>query len=137
MNKGLFSSETDDRGTPLFLFNALNKEFVFDIDVCASKMNSKVKFYYDKNDDGLSKDWSEKRCWMNPPYGRKIKHWIKKAYESNTLVVGLLPARTDTSWFHNYIYGKAEIRFVRGRLCFNDKNGRAPFPSMIVVWRQR
>lgn len=78
-------------------------------------------------------------CWMNPPYGRTIKHWVKKAYESSLkghLVVALLPARTDTAWFHEYILGKAEIRFLRGRLKFGNATNSAPFPSMVVVWNR-
>jgi site-specific DNA-methyltransferase (adenine-specific) len=76
---------------------------------------------------------------MNPPYGRQISKWVKKAYESakkGAVVVGLLPARTDTKWFHDYIYNKAEIRFVRGRLKFGNSKNSAPFPSMLVIWRQ-
>ena len=72
---------------------------------------------------------------MNPPYGREIGKWVKKASESNATVVCLLPARTDTRWFHDYIYGKAEIRFVRGRLKFGNSKNTAPFPSMVVVFR--
>jgi phage N-6-adenine-methyltransferase len=134
MNKGLFSSKTDLWSTPQEFFNILNEEFKFTIDVCATKDNAKCSFYYTKEDDSLSKDW-EGICWMNPPYGREISSWIKKASESKALVVCLLPARTDTSWFHTYIYNKAEIRFIKGRLKFGDSKNSAPFPSMIVVFR--
>jgi len=74
-------------------------------------------------------------AWCNPPYGREIGKWVKKAAESKALVVMLLPARTDTAWFHDYIYHKAEIRFIRGRLKFGDGKNSAPFPSMVVVFR--
>ena len=84
------------------------------------------------------------RVFVNPPYGREIKKWVKKAYEEaqkpNTLVVMLIPARTDTRYFHDYIYNKAEIRFIRGRVKFIDENGNegqsAPFPSMIVIYKK-
>ncbi|MEK6833214.1 MAG: DNA N-6-adenine-methyltransferase [Nanoarchaeota archaeon] len=137
LNQGLFSSKTDLWSTPQHLFNELNKEFNFTVDVCANKNNNKCNFFYSVDDDGLKQNWTG-ICWMNPPYGREIKKWIKKAYESGkngTIVVGLLPSRTDTSWFHDFIYGKAEIRFIRGRLKFGDGKNSAPFPSMIVVWK--
>ena len=80
------------------------------------------------------------RVFCNPPYGRVIGEWVKKAYQEskqpNTLVVMLLPARTDTRWFHDYIYGKAEIRFVKGRLKFGGCDNPAPFPSMIVIFKK-
>lgn len=132
-NKGLTTSNTYEWATPQDLFGELDKEFNFTTDVCATAENNKCDFYYTKEDNGLSKEWSG-NCFMNPPYGSEIGDWVKKAYESNCLVVGLLPARTDTRWFHNYIYGKAEIRFIKGRLKFGEGKNSAPFPSMIVVW---
>jgi phage N-6-adenine-methyltransferase len=134
MNKVMFSSKTDLWATPQDLFDKLNEEFGFDIDVCALPSNAKCKKFYSPADDGLSQKW-EGVCWCNPPYGREIGKWVKKAYESKTKVVMLLPARTDTKWFHDYIYGKAEIRFIKGRLKFGDSKNAAPFPSMIVVFR--
>lgn len=106
--------------TPQWLFDELNKEFNFDVDVCATKENAKCDKYYTKEDDGLSKEWYMS-VWCNPPYGREIGKWVKKAHEERhrvangkkTTVVMLLPARTDTKWFHDYIYGKAEIRFIK------------------------
>ncbi len=115
VNKGLFTSLTDEWETPQDLFDKLNKEFKFTIDVCATKENAKCKLFYSKKEDGLKREWGV-RCWMNPPYGRVIGKWVKKAYESaqkGALVVALLPARTDTKWFHEYIYNKAEIRFIK------------------------
>ena len=147
INKGMMSSNTDNWATPQAFFDELNKEFMFDVDVCASDSNYKVNRYWTKEDDGLSKEWKDvycdglygqnPHCWMNPPYGREIGKWVKKAAQCGALVVGLLPARTDTKWFHDYIYGKAEIRFVKGRLKFGDSKNSAPFPSMVVIWRPK
>lgn len=122
--------------TPKELFNELNDEFRFDVDVCALPENAKCKDFFTPEMNGLLQDWSGRRCWCNPPYGRDIKKWVKKAYESNTLVVMLLPARTDTSWFHDYVLDKAEIRFIRGRLRYGSSKFDAPFPSMIVVYNK-
>ena len=134
INKGMMSSNTDMWATPQATFDALNKEFNFVIDVCATPENAKCAIYFTKEQDGLKQEWVGV-CWMNPPYGREIGKWVKKAAESNALIVGLLPARTDTKWFHDYIYGKAEIRFVKGRLKFGYAKNSAPFPSMVVIWR--
>lgn len=139
----MFSSKTDEWETPQELFDELNREFCFTIDVCASEENHKCDYYFRKNDpvDGLRMAWSG-RCWMNPPYGREIGKWIKKANDEVkkggvSLVVCLLPARTDTKWFHEYIYNKpnVEIRFLKGRLKFGESKNSAPFPSMVVVFR--
>jgi phage N-6-adenine-methyltransferase len=130
----MFSSKTDLWSTPQDFFDKLNREFGFDIDVCALPSNAKCKKFYSPADDGLSQEWKGV-CWCNPPYGREIGKWVKKAYESNAITVMLLPSRTDTKWFHDYIYGKAEIRFIKGRLKFGDSKNAAPFPSMIVVFR--
>ena len=138
INSGLFTSNSDDYGTPQKLFDELNAEFNFDVDVCASASNAKCRRYFSVEENGLVQDWSKfKTCYMNPPYGRQIINWIQKAYESSlkgSTVVCLLPARTDTKWFHEYCL-KGEIRFLRGRLKFNDGKNSAPFPSMIVVFR--
>jgi len=136
---GLFSSKTPEWETPQDFFDELNKEFKFDFDVCATKENTKCKLFWTKDDDALSKNWYGD-CWMNPPYGREIGKWIKKASESSKKeycsVVSLLPARTDTKWFHDYIYKKpkTEIRFIKGRLKFSGSKNSAPFPSMIVIF---
>jgi phage N-6-adenine-methyltransferase len=111
-----FSAKRDDWGTPDDLFFMLDMEYGFEIDVCANEENHKCDVYYTKEDDGLSKEW-QGVCWCNPPYGRQISKWVKKAYESDSAtVVMLLPARTDTSWFHNYVLPYAEIKFIRGRI---------------------
>lgn len=131
-----FSSKSDLWSTPQELFDQLNQEFSFTVDVCATRDNAKVESFFTKEVDGLVQDWGGQRCWMNPPYGREIGKWIKKASESE-FVVALLPARTDTKWFHDYIYGKREIRFLRGRLKFGVSQNSAPFPSMVVVFDNR
>ena len=133
----MFSSKTDLWATPQYLFDELNEEFNFTLDPCATADNAKCKKYYTIEDDGLSKDWSNDIVFMNPPYGREIKKWMKKAYESNTTVVCLVFARTDTKWFHDYVYGKAEIRFIKGRVKFGDSKNSAPFPSMIAIYKRR
>ena len=131
-----FSSKTDEWSTPQDFFDRLNEEFHFTLDVCATPENAKCPRYYTKRENGLLQKW-EGVCWMNPPYGRVIGQWVKKAYESSldgATVVCLLPARTDTSWWHDYCM-KGEIRFVRGRLKFGGARGNAPFPSAVVIFR--
>ena len=136
MHKVHFSSKSDEWETPQALFNELNHEFKFDIDVCALPENKKCIRYFSPDDDGLEKSWDGMKCWMNPPYGRQIGKWVKKASEAKGgIVVCLLPARTDTRWFHDYIYGKAEIRFIKGRLKFGNAIHNAPFPNMIVTFK--
>lgn len=137
MNKVLFSSKKENWETPEWLFNELDQEFHFTIDVCADITNNKCKRFYTEIDNGLNQDWTEETVWCNPPYGRKIGEWVKKAAESNATVVMLLPVRTDTKWFHEYIYKKAEIKFIKGRLKFGNSENSAPFPSMIVIFRKR
>ena len=132
------------------LYEKLNKEFNFTLDPCSTHENHKCDKYYTIEEDGLSKDWSGETVFVNPPYGRDIGKWVKKSYEESlkgTTVVMLIPSRTDTTWFHQYIYGKAEIRFLKGRLKFVNrllpswneegdyKLSPAPFPSMIVVYK--
>lgn len=130
----MFSSATDLWSTPQGFFDKLNDEFHFDLDVCAIPENAKCEKFYTPEQDGLKHPW-EGTVWCNPPYGREIGKWVKKAAESNCTVVMLLPARTDTRWFHEYIYGRAEIRFIRGRLKFGNAHNSAPFPSMVVIYR--
>jgi len=132
MNKGLYTSNKDDWETPQELFDELDREFHFTLDVCATEDNAKCDRFYTKENDGLSKDWLDEMVFMNPPYGREIGKWVEKA--SQYKVAALLPARTDTKWFHDYIYNKAEIRFIKGRLKFSNSKNSAPFPSMIVIF---
>lgn len=142
INKGMMSSNTNEWGTPQDLFDELNKEFGFTLDPCSTHQNAKCAKHYTAEDDGLSKDWSNDVVFCNPPYGTDIGNWVKKAYEENqkgATVVLLIPARTDTKYFHEYIYKKHEIRFLKGRLKFTNSEGKtqaaAPFPSMVVVMK--
>lgn len=141
MNPILYSSKTDDWYTPQYLFDALNDEFHFDLDPCADETNHKCDLYYTREQDGLKQDWSGKRAFINPPYGKETALWVKKAhdevlYGDCLLAVMLLAARTDTKYFHEYIYHKAEIRFLKGRIKFGGSKNAAPFPSMIVIYRK-
>lgn len=135
ITQGMMSSNTAEWATPQAFFDELDKEFHFTLDPCCTHENAKCEKHYTKAEDGLKHSWGGERVYCNPPYGREIGKWVQKAYESKTLVVMLLPARTDTRWFHDYIYGKAEIRFIKGRLHFNDGKEGAPFPSMVVIFR--
>jgi phage N-6-adenine-methyltransferase len=106
-----------------------------ELDVCASATNAKCPRYYTRDDDGLAQPWDGK-CWMNPPYGRAIGQWMKKAYEESqrgALVVCLVPARTDTAWWHDYAT-KGQVTFIRGRIKFGGHVNSAPFPSATVVF---
>ena len=129
----LLSSNSVEWPTPQDFFDELDAEFHFDLDVAAIPENAKCKRFFTKEDDGLKQEWTG-TVWCNPPYGRKVGEWVKKAAESKATTVMLLHARTDTKWFHEYCLPKAEIRFVKGRLSFGGK-GRAPFPSMLVIFR--
>ena len=138
MNMGVhYMSERQDWATPQALFDALNAEFQFTLDPCALPHNAKCAKFYTPENDGLAQDWSGERVFMNPPYGQAIKHWMRKAYESSkggALVVCLVPARTDTRWWHDYaIHG--EQRFIKGRVKFGGGKQSAPFPSAIVVFK--
>lgn len=132
----MMSSNTDVWATPKDFFRKMDEEFHFEVDVCATKENAKCSKFYTAEDDGLSKEWKGV-CWMNPPYGRQIGRWIKKAYESaeaGATVVCLVPSRTDTKWFQDYCLKSSDIRFIHGRLHFNESKDAAPFPSAVVVF---
>ena len=138
INKGMLSSNTDMWETPQELFDAYNSAYDFDIDVCAVPQNAKCERYFTPEVDGLKQDWNG-TCWMNPPYGRQIGKWVKKAYEESkngSVIVCLLPARTDTAWFHDYCM-RGKIEFLRGRLKFGGSTNSAPFPSCVVVFDGR
>lgn len=136
----MFSSATDMWETPQDLFDKLNDEFQFTVDVCAVPSNAKCATYFTPEQNGLSQIWTG-HCWMNPPYGRQVQHWVDKAYRSvrqagqADVVVCLLPSRTDTAWWHDYCM-KGEVRFLRGRLKFGGAKNSAPFPSAVVVFRR-
>lgn len=146
MNNALLSSSRDDWETPLDIFSDLNSEFNFSLDAAASAENAKCVNFFSIYDDALSRDWGKfgGAVFCNPPYGRKIGDFVKKARceaEKGTTVVMLIPARTDTRWFHDYIYGYAEIRFLKGRIKFVDPETKkqlnpAPFPSMVCVFKK-
>jgi phage N-6-adenine-methyltransferase len=133
---GMTGSASDDWETPLEFFATLDAVFHFTIDVCASPANAKCQRFFSVVDDALKQKW-DGVCWMNPPYGRTIGLWMKKAYESalaGATVVCLVPARTDTAWWHDYA-AKGVVEFVRGRLKFGGHKNSAPFPSAVVVFK--
>jgi phage N-6-adenine-methyltransferase len=143
MDKGtqlvMFSSKTGQWATPKEFFDKLDWRFgPFDLDPCADPTNTKCANFFTEAEDGLSKDWYGFTSFVNPPYGRGIDKWIKKAYEESrkedTKVVMLIPARTDTKYWHNYVMKADEIYFLKGRLKFGDSDNSAPFPSAIVVF---
>jgi phage N-6-adenine-methyltransferase len=137
MNEALLSSKSIEWATPRSFFDPLEREFNFDLDVCATQENKKCLAYFCRMVDGLSQPWAGRRCWMNPPYGREIGHWMRKALLESmkgALVVCLVPARTDTAWWHDYAT-RGEIRFIRGRITFDGAPHPAPFPSAIVIFR--
>ena len=143
--KAMFSSISIEWGTPQDFYDRLNNIFQFNLDPCSTESNSKCEESFSKEEDGLSQSWAGHRVFMNPPYGREIKNWIKKAYEEgqkpNTQVVCLIPARTDTKYWHSYCMKASEIYFVKGRLKFENTAEPdapatpAPFPSAVVVFR--
>lgn len=133
-----FSSKTDLWYTPEDFYQKYNDVFNFETDVCATHENAKCANYYTEETNGLSQNWKG-ICWMNPPYGRTIKEWMKKAYESSlngATVVCLVPARTDTNWWHDYAM-KGEIEFIKGRLKFGGSKNSAPFPSAVVIFKAK
>ena len=138
INDGLFTSKTPEWPTPAAFFEALDREFGFTLDPCATEGNAKCASFFTREHDGLAQRWTGV-VFMNPPYGREIVRWMRKAHEESlrgATVVCLVPARTDTAWWHEYAV-KGEIRFIRGRLKFGDSKNSAPFPSALVIFRSR
>ena len=137
--KVLYSSKEEKWATPQDFFDKLNDEFHFTLDAAASPDNAKCANYFTEEQDGLAQSWGGHTVWCNPPYCRKTGLWVKKAYEEHQrtgcTVVMLLPSRTDVRWFHDYILGKAEIRFIKGRLKFGGNKNSAPFPSIVAIYR--
>ena len=132
-----FSSATAEWPTPQSFYDGLNAEFGFTLDPCCTPQSAKCSTYFTADDDGLSQAWAPHRVFMNPPYGKSIGQWMRKAFnesKAGALVVCLIPARTDTAWWHDYA-AKGEVRFVRGRLKFGGHKNSAPFPSAIVIFR--
>jgi site-specific DNA-methyltransferase (adenine-specific) len=132
-----FSSASSEWETPQDLFDRIDAKYHFTLDVCATKENAKCKRFFTKEQDGLAQGWDDNTCWMNPPYGREIVFWMEKAWRSyntrNCVVVCLVPARTDTVWWHDFAM-KGRIEFLKGRLKFGGHKNSAPFPSAIVVF---
>ena len=132
-----FSSARLDWETPQDLFNALDAEFGFTLDPCCTHETAKCEKHFTPDEDGLSRSWSGERVFMIPPYGREIGKWMCKAYQeasAGTIVVCLVPARTDTAWWHDYAM-RGEIRFLRGRVKFGGHKSGAPFPSAVVIFK--
>ena len=138
INKGLMTSNSSEWETPQELFDQLNAEFHFTLDPCSTDSNAKCPKHYTREQDGLKQDWTGERVFCNPPYGREQIKWVRKCYRQfvgGGFAVMLIPARTDTKIFHDYILHKSEIRFLKGRLHFSGAEWNAPFPSMIVIYR--
>jgi phage N-6-adenine-methyltransferase len=133
-----FSSQTEEWETPQWLFDCLNHEFRFTLDPCATDANAKCAKHYTRLDDGLKQPWADEVVFMNPPYGVEIPRWMKRAHDASVheraTIVCLVPARTDTRWWHKYAM-RHEVRFLAGRLRFGSSKTSAPFPSAIVVMR--
>jgi len=136
MNRVHFSSKDHCATTPPEFFEALNNLLKFTLDPCCLEETALCKKFYTPEDNGLIQDWTGERVFMNPPYGQELKHWIAKAYYSEAFTVALIPSRTDTKWFHSFIYGKHRIDFIRGRLKFGGLKHNAPFPSMLVFFNE-
>lgn len=143
MNPALFSSSSEEWATPAAFFAALHAEFGFTLDACATPENAKCERFYSKADNALAQDWTGV-VFMNPPYGRQIGEWMHKAWVSaarGATVVCLVPSRTDTRWWHEYVEPRAwgavtcEVRFIKGRLKFGGAKSGAPFPSAVIIYR--
>lgn len=133
-----FSSRSSDWATPQYLFDEFNERFKFEIDVCATADNAKCANFFSPEQNGLEQNWAPFTCWCNPPYGRQIRYWVEKAQQSaqdGALVVCLIPARTDTSYWHDFIFPFAKVEFLRGRVKFGNAKHGAPFPSAVVVFQ--
>ena len=140
MNPVLFSSNSDEWETPCSLFSMLDDHFHFTLDPCSTDLNHKCSNYFTLIDNGLSKSWNGHVVFVNPPYS-DISSWVKKCYyewkNNNIIIVLLIPARTDTRYFHDYIYHYADIYFIKGRLKFSNSKKGAPFPSIVCVYNKR
>ena len=136
MNEIIFSNKSDEWETPDDLFNELNDKYNFTLDPASTKDNSKCEKFFTVEENGLIQSWEGERVFCNPPYSQ-VKDWAEKASkeaEKGTLIVMLVPSRTDTIWFHKYVYDKAKIEFLKGRLKFKGGKWSAPFPSMLILW---
>lgn len=140
-NNGRYNGNGRNWMTPPEVFDPLNAEFQFTLDPCATLENAKCPLFFTEEQDGLARDWAPHKVFMNPPYGREIYAWTRKAREEQAkgaLVVGLLPASTDLAWWHDDVVGHAEVRYIRGRVRFltgGPYRASGFFASVIVVWR--
>lgn len=144
INHGLFTSNKEDWETPVYFFNSLNEKYHFKWDLAASDNNAKCNNYFTRDDNSLEQNWGglDGNLFINPPYGRELKLWVKKAAETHLkddqYLVMLIPSRTDTSYWHDYIFNHAEIEFLRGRLKFEVdgvSKDPAPFPSALIIYK--
>jgi len=139
-NDGMKSSATPEWATPDYVFDQINREHGgFTLDPCASVENHKAPKFYTIEENGLTKSWAGERVFMNPPYGNGIGDWIRKAASGEAYTVCLIPARTDTKWWHQYIgdgvnWKASKVLFWKGRIQFGDSKTNAPFPSALVVF---
>ncbi len=135
------SSKDMTIATPQAWFDYLDMEFGFTLDPCCTHETAKCKKHYTPDEDGLTQSWNDERVFMNPPYGRDLPKWMKKAYEeardNGALVVCFVPARVDTEWWHRYAVKATDIRFPRGRVKFAGMENSAPFPVAIVIFRPK
>lgn len=135
-----FRSDSFEWATPQAFFDSLHAEFRFELDVCATAENAKCDHFFTLYEDGLKQEWTGV-CWCNPPYGREISQWMRKSLECSVLghatVVCLVPARTDTGWWHDFVSKASEIRYLRGRLKFGGHQNSAPFPSAVVIFERQ
>ena len=141
---GKFESAKQDWETPWDFFKPLNDEFHFSLDAAASSKNTKVvKKFFTEKEDGLAQSWGKHTVWLNPPYGlgkKPLSVWVKKAYDESltgATSVLLIPARTNTNWFHEICLAKATVRFVKGRPKFGDATHGLPQPLCLVIFRPR
>ena len=138
LNQGMMTSNSDEWTTPSTLFRALDRRFGFELDPAATEENALCSMFFTKKDNGLGKSWQPYRVFVNPPYS-EIETWMQKCWMASEdgcpLICALIPARTDTRWWHAYVKDKADlIWFLKGRLKFGDGKGSAPFPSALAFW---
>lgn len=139
LNKSLFSSKKEDWTTPKDLFDRLNEQYHFTLDPCSADENHLCDKYYTIKEDGLKQSWKNEVVFCNPPYGRKIYSWVEKCSQEAKMggkIVLLIPSRTDTKYFHEFLYKKdnVELIFIKGRLKFGDGTNSAPFPSLLAIF---
>lgn len=134
-----FLSKSHVWKTPKYLFDIIDKEFNIDLDPCTTNNNLNCEYHFTEKEDGLKQDWKGLTAYINPPYGKDLQKWVKKAYEEwqkgSTVIMLLQTTRTNTKWFHKYINNKAEIRFLDHRIKFDGAEDYIPTPYMFVIWK--